>query len=436
MKARNKMNAIEIDSWISTLRVDALTTHQIDEKSTELLHRLFEITEQIEPCGDDDMKVFRIHCERGTLEEYRDKYYEPEEDVDLEELKESFLKEYPEETVWYRFASKRFYREWNDTTFYGVFLNDEYILADGDVNAKGWPYDASELLLFLCDAAEQVVRELEDGSYHKIIEKELPYRYRYGKIRRKDYWDICPDKRKKFRDAIGEENIEKYLTFAKDFPDDHDWTASPDGAWKEMTARQFFEACATGYRALGVKERETFCFSESEEERARYGGTTPKEMYYSHADGRDEGLMDIPMDDPVIFEKWFNKKDGYREFGGHPWEVIPSMSISNSLHFSVCQNRETGLFYFDVSGDAFFRMADSIIFYLAVKEAGYPVMMYRGREIAERLMETDMIGIAPEYVNPFFLDGEIQLCDSGDPEAVIAKAEWDPEKPVRIKKNM
>ena len=252
MKARNKMNAIEIDSWISTLRVDALTTHQIDEKSTELLHRLFEITEQIEPCGDDDMKVFRIHCERGTLEEYRDKFYEPEEDVDLEELKESFLKEYPEETVWYRFASKHFYREWNDTTFYGVFLNDEYILADGDVNAKGWPYDASELLLFLCDAAEQVVRELEDGSYHKIIEKELPYRYRYGKIRRKDY----------------------------------------------------------------------------------------------------------------------------------------------------------------------------------------PVMMYRGREIAERLMETDMIGIAPEYVNPFFLDGEIQLCDSGDPEAVIAKAEWDPEKPVRIKKNM
>ena len=63
-------------------------------------------------------------------------------------------------------------------------------------------------------------------------------------------------------------------------------------------------------------------------------------MYYSHADGRDEGLMDIPMDDPVIFEKWFNKKDGYREFGGHPWEVIPSMSISNSLHFSVCQNQE------------------------------------------------------------------------------------------------
>ena len=55
-----------------------------------------------------------------------------------------------------------------------------------------------------------------------------------------------------------------------------------------MTARYFYEACATIYSALGLhRENVIYQFEEQDTEHKRYGigKQTPKEMYYALADG-------------------------------------------------------------------------------------------------------------------------------------------------------
>lgn len=122
---------------------------------------------------------------------------------------------------------------------------------------------------------------------------------------------------------------------------------------KEMTARYFYEACATIYSALGLhRENVIYQFEEQDTEHKRYGigKQTPKEMYYALADGRDNGLKNVPMDDSVAFEEWYHRKEPYYEFNGsHPWEIIPSMSISHSMHIfpMLTPNKE---WYFSLSG--------------------------------------------------------------------------------------
>lgn len=46
---------------------------------------------------------------------------------------------------------------------------------------------------------------------------------------------------------------------------------------------------------------------------------TPKEQYYLHADGRDDGLDDIDPDDPGAFR---SRLTDHACYGGHPWEVV------------------------------------------------------------------------------------------------------------------
>ncbi len=130
-----------------------------------------------------------------------------------------------------------------------------------------------------------------------------------------------------------------------------------------MTARIFYEACAVIYESLGVKRDVRFyLYKENETERQRYGngGLTPKEMYYAIADGRDDGLRNVPMDDPAAFENWMEMKEPYYEFNGsHPWEIIPSFSISNSMHLMPRKDR-SGEYLLELSGDAISRAPDRL----------------------------------------------------------------------------
>ena len=77
-----------------------------------------------------------------------------------------------------------------------------------------------------------------------------------------------------------------------------------------MTARQFYEACAVVYKRLQLPERVKWRFCDTDEEHERYGGTTAKELYYMFADGRDDGLRNVPMDDAEEFDLWLNDTTG------------------------------------------------------------------------------------------------------------------------------
>lgn len=77
-------------------------------------------------------------------------------------------------------------------------------------------------------------------------------------------------------------------------------------------------------------------FMDSEKEHRRYGGVTPKELYYMFADGRDDSMSKVPLDDAGAFAEWLEQKGLYYEFNGHhPWELLPSYSTEDSGHLYI-----------------------------------------------------------------------------------------------------
>lgn len=61
----------------------------------------------------------------------------------------------------------------------------------------------------------------------------------------------------------------------------------------EMTANYFFSCCALGYHANQYPG----------------GDKLPRDQYRQHADGRDDGLLDITPDSPQAFSLWYHNRE-------------------------------------------------------------------------------------------------------------------------------
>jgi len=432
------MNAFEVGYWLRVLS-DHNHPNILDEDSIETVKKLFEINDKIQAEGDDDRKELWLSAKRGTLEEFKEYYYD---EADEEELKVAYDDYYPDEVVWYKFVSVHHQCIGSEEEFYAVFLGHEYVLAVNDCNVKGYPIDATEFLNWLIEAVERAIEQVAQGIYNDMIDSELPHKYRYGTISRKDYWDIYPDKRSEYRSCFKESEIHEFMSIAHPEPyaDDESIELMPT-----ITARQFYEACAIGYKALGLEPRSCYRHKETDEERMRYGGeATPKEYYYMYADGRDDGMINVPLDNHEAFAEWLEHKGPYyKSNGGHPWEIIPSMSISHSLHLHIwkSQNDRKPGYYFCLSGAKYLRSSDTVLFYLALKKAGYPVYLCDCEILKARFSEEDRIGILPEAIRSIYgssafgrnVEDCVNLDDGNNPKAVIAAAEWVAEKEINLK---
>lgn len=62
---------------------------------------------------------------------------------------------------------------------------------------------------------------------------------------------------------------------------------------------------------------------------------------------------------------------------------------------------ERGYFLF-LAGDAWTRTIETVKFYLVLRRAGIPVFLREAKTLAQRLAETEMIGIVPEGVTPAY----------------------------------
>ena len=111
-------------------------------------------------------------------------------------------------------------------------------------------------------------RAVEDGSYPKLVERNLPVWHRTGTVLRRDLWKVFPEWKEKFFQNISRQEVDEFLASAAGYP------LEANRRFPSMTANDFYHACALGYRAMG------------------YAGTEKpdKEQYLLHADGRDEGL--------------------------------------------------------------------------------------------------------------------------------------------------
>ena len=343
------MNVFDVDYWISVMYKYSWTPRTLDEKSQHALMYLFHLTDQIAPVGRDNRREFWITVERGIVENFQPYY---DEDATEEELAEAMQEQYPKEEYWYKFVSVQ-HTNCRKEEFFGVLLNGKPVLSLNDPCEDKNPFNAIELIDWLIQMASGVLEKLRAGTYNTEIQEKLPDDYKYGVISRKDYWDIYPEDRADYRGAFKEWQIKDFLRCKDEFSTDY----IPENCQQHMTARDFYEACTVCYKAVQMEQRVHFPFKDSKEEHLRYNGTTPKELYYMFADGRDDGLSCVPLDDATAFAEWRNQKGPYYEFNGHhPWEILPSGSVEYSMHLQVMKSSNG--FYYGLSGSTLHRSKD------------------------------------------------------------------------------
>ena len=297
---------------------------------------------------------------------------------------------------------------------HSVFIGGKLVLQYQPQLQGQYPYDKSELADWLLTAVKKAITSLKAGEYNEYVNKNLPYRKRIGKILREDYWRVFPEEKEEYLKDIEPNEIARFAELIKEQPTD-----SPVFRLQEMTAGLFFDCCRLGYEAN------------------RYEGiekSTPKEMYRTHADGRDEGLSNLDESSAKTFDTWFHEKTHY---GGHPWEVCRS---GNSTHISLYVYHDEKGWWLTLAGSSLSRSVETVKFYLALVDHSLPVFLIDGREIAAMLTGRDYFGIVPEGIIPSYCDslfpGEKMLTFMNLPwdetEKVEKSAIWYPNRDVRL----
>ena len=415
------INALRVEKYRKSVR--PWEPIEAGKKTKEMIKELANILDQLEPHGDDNLHTVWISINRPTFRQFYDYYYEydnPYKKADEEVIadsKEDYAECFPEKKVWFRLSVKHFTRS-PEEEFYALFINNNYVFSVDDLNSK-ITCEGTDLLKWAIDESKKVVEEVKMGTYKSNVLDKIPYKYRLGTIKRSDLWEALPENKEEFFSCYEIEENEKFFLNYK-------MGKNSNPMLKEITARTFFEACSVIYRALErTKPNKTYRFVESDSEHERYKGQeqTPKEMYYANADGRDDGLKNVPMDDPKAFKEWIHDEGPFYEFNGcHPWEIIPSMSIMFSMHFyPVINDAEECRFI--ISGSSEMRTPETIIAANALFEAGYPVEVDDWNKITDRLNGEDFIDVVPSGES-YFLGGSFVLPKGKKETEVVKRVKW------------
>lgn len=347
-----------------------------------LLALLKSITNPLYEPGEDELKTLLIKVENPSYETFRKDLLEEEPDAEEEDIQYGYEK-YSDPYSFYQI------KEITLTDGRSFVYIDNDLIASYDPKADAMDTQA-KIKCFRCsvetynaiiknlkDTVAKHIMMLRDGTYKKEIIEQLPYYLKTGTICRKDYY-MAIHKEKTVYDEFDD------FKNKKEFLNETDMFGSEENKsfrLHDMTARMFFNACLAGYIENGRAAMED----------------DAKSKYYKNADGRDEGLSEVPLDDPIAFHKWFHK----REYGGHPWEI---MRGGNSTHVSlyVCEDEQG--YYFIVDGRSENRFLETINCYIAIKRLGYPVQLNDRLLLKERLQGTETIGIVPKDIFPRYCD--------------------------------
>jgi len=355
---------------------DAGTYKNIDE--------ICQLMKQLKPISENGARELWLKVPRGSIEDFGD-YEEMLENGEVENY-DDFVRywqdSYPNEYEWLSFGVVE-----TEEGYKGIFL-EHYLALESDPRRQKTEYtdDYSEFSAWLLDEVKRCIAALKAGTYNEDVRENLPAKHRTGYITRKDLWDIFPESREDFFKDFSKEDARAFQIHMN-HQEKHG--ERPLGRLPSLTANEFYQYCSLGYKANNYRGIEL----------------SPKEQYYLHADGRDEGFGEIDPDNPEAFYAWFHD---HSHWGGHPWEVCRG---GNSTHISLYPRYDDG-WYFALSGDAWNRTIETIKFYLALRRDVIPVYLYSGPLLVKRIFETEKIGIVPSgifpaYCNSMFDDKEI-----------------------------
>ena len=229
---------------------------------------LFEMLRDLAPLRkNNEAKAIWVTIPRGFIEDFGS-YEDMLEWGDVknhEEYEQYWLEEDPDPVCWYELVIAEAFHKDGSRWFRAVHFGDKPIINahfDYDADEKTGFTNREQAAIALCslltEAAGESMQKLEDGTYNEFVKK----------------------------------------TPALFVQNRHNSPGGPLGTGTGiMTARDFFRACAIGYKACGYNGSEL----------------PPVDQYFFHGDGRDEGLSGrghglnagpgIDFDDPAAWDE-------------------------------------------------------------------------------------------------------------------------------------
>ena len=218
------------------------------------------------------------------------------------------------------------------------------------------------------------------AAYTKL-NNTFPYKYRTGIIQHSIVRHYCKDIRR-VDEELGVKKTNAFIKLVESGkPSNYD-----TGIVTNLTANKFFEYCKVAYLNSNLKLN------------AAQKALTGRALYKIFADGRHEGLLDIKQNSVLEFKQWINGKHPKRDTGGHPWEILRGGNTTHiALYVSKNEYGENNSYKITLQGGAINRLAETLKIYLALFNADLPVFINEPKEIRNRLLGQDVIGIVPEY---------------------------------------
>ena len=385
------------------------------------LKDIYDFFSCVKPGPEDESRHIWIEVERGPVEAFGDyeEFRESGEVKSREEFEELWKDYYPEETFWYKFGTSKFRDEkffYLNNKLFGV-VKDKEPLSDNSI------YVSEDFEIFIDRLREKIISEVQKLkqnhlAYNDYIRNNLSHTKRFGKIRRKEFWDILGDDARRPDRNLGEEIIQKLRAYVVSTK------KGKKGLLDEMTANKYFRICEICYNA------NNYLINKGK-------ALTSREKYLKMADGRDAGLRSIDGDSGEAFYKWYH---GTERMGAHPWEICRG---GNSTHISLYISEQMNNWEVSLAGSSIIRVEETVRMAAALFENGIPFHLRDMEEILNMVTGNDFIGIVPDTVYPVYChnlfpeeDNIIDFMNLGSDKEIksktIEKTFWYPLEEISV----
>lgn len=368
--------------------------------------------------GNAHLRHVWIKAKRGridewlTFEEYADSYWEDDSDaLAKEDWLEEWQWEFPTDTYWHLVECV------TEDDYVAILIDGRCALRGTKENATSQDFDEHlSWLDALSCSIDETLSQIRAGTYAALVDEELPYDFRWGVMRRKDFWAAAGEDGRRFGGRLAACDADR---IAERLRRQSDRDEIP--GLQSMTMEQHFQALKGAYIAAG--------FSVEEPGWRGFDIDDPRAWYCRIGDCREDKLFEVDQHSEDALEALVAPGT----FLNHGCEVIQGRGCSRV--FLVPRKGEDGLWRLSMHGHFDFHAEEMALIWEHLNDVGVPTYLHNASWLAEILLGDDWVFIAPkdEYVD--YLAGSekfgkrvgiaLHLWSEYETE-LIAAAEWMP----------
>ena len=379
----------------------------LNDRSMKVLDDILDLLDMIDKPEDQIRKIW-IYVRRGAYEEYiattrsKDRWAKNESE---------FLRMFPNEEMWFPIWGYRI----NGVKFLSI-RNLSFRIDTKENTNQRFPYDYRKLLSGIKECILTSLKDIKKGIYNEKVKNELPYSYRFGTIKRKEYWKLHRNNKKHALMGLKHEEKELFIEHANEY------VQEPELVIEGMNFQKYFEIACACYQRMGLEIRQSL-----------------SETFFAYAEDFGGGILEneIDYDSEKDFNDYLSGIIGH--MGGHPWGIIRGTSRTRIMLFP---KRKGNGFFFRLSGNPNWNVGDFVRIFITLRELNVPFMIYNSDETINYLKEEDLIGFVsedtlPVYCQMYFANQEIndfRHFDGNKDLRLLDKITWLPVEEVKLKK--